>query len=253
MLTIRGLGVSFGPVSVLRDVSFDCSKGKVTAVIGPNGAGKTTLFDALTGFATPFGGSVECEGKRVTGLAPHRIARAGISRTFQTPRLFDRMTVLENLKVANDDGGLVKLTLSALSRWGERRHDRANRAKAAELLEFLQLGRAQGQLAADLSGGQRKLVELGRALMTDPQYILLDEPVAGVAPSLVADIGRRLREIAGRGLGVVLIEHNMDFVMKVSDYVVVIANGSILTKGEASEVQADPRVLEVYLGGVPKP
>jgi ABC-type branched-subunit amino acid transport system ATPase component len=253
MLSISGLSVSFGDVPVLRNISFECRKGEVTAIIGPNGAGKTTLFDALTGFVAPWEGSVDCEAKRISGLAPYRVARAGISRTFQTPRLFDQMTVLENLKVAHEDGGLFWLTLSALVRWGELRHDHASRKKAIELLEFLQLGRAHRQLAADLSGGQRKLVELGRALMTDPQYILLDEPVAGVAPALVGEIGKRLRDLAARGLGVVLIEHNMDFVMKISDYVVVIANGGILTKGDADQVRADPRVLEVYLGGAPEP
>ena len=253
MLTIGGLSVSFGVVPVLRDVSFECGKGQVTAVIGPTRAGKTTLFDALTGFVAAREGSVVCDEKQVSGLAPYRVARSGISRTFQTPRLFDRMTVLENLKVAHEDGGLLRLTLSAFARRSEAGHDRASADKATGILEFLRLDHVRHQLAADLSGGQRKLVELGRALMTDPQYVLLDEPVAGVAPALVGEIGVRLRELAERGLGVVLIEHNMDFVMKTSDYVVVIANGAILTRGTADEVRADPRVLEVYLGGATQP
>ncbi|MEO6986574.1 MAG: ABC transporter ATP-binding protein [Paralcaligenes sp.] len=249
MLRINGLTVSFGSVSVLKNISFECKRGEVTAVIGPNGAGKTTLFDTVTGFTAALTGSVECGGTKVSGLAPFLVARAGLSRTFQTPRLFDRMTVLENLKVAHEDEGLLQLAISALTRSGELHHDLAASKKAIEILKSLQLEHVKDNFAADLSGGQRKLVELGRALMTDPQYLLLDEPVAGVAPALVEDIGRRLRELADGGLGVVLIEHNMDFVMKVSDYVVVMTNGSVLTSGAADEVRADPRVLEAYLSG----
>ncbi|HEY9460198.1 MAG TPA: ABC transporter ATP-binding protein [Paralcaligenes sp.] len=249
MLRINGLAVSFGSVSVLKNISFECKPGQVTAIIGPNGAGKTTLFDAMTGFTPTLAGSTECGKTNISGLAPFLVARAGLSRTFQTPRLFDRMTVLENLKVAHEDEGLFELAMSALTRSGELRQDRTASSKAIELLRSLQLEHVKDNFAADLSGGQRKLVELGRALMTDPQYILLDEPVAGVAPALVEDIGRRLRELAQGGLGVVLIEHNMDFVMKVSDYVVVMTNGSVLTSGAADEVRADPRVLEAYLSG----
>lgn len=250
MLTIENLSVAFGGFRILRDVSFACEPGKVTAVIGPNGAGKTTLFDAVTGFIGS-GGAAKCDGADVPSNAPHLVARAGLARTFQTPRLFEGMSVLENFMVAARSETPFSLALSALSRRGERlQNEKAYRA-AVGWLDFLQLSRVGDNLASDLSGGQRKLVELGRALMTDPMYLLLDEPVAGVAPELVGEIGERLRDLANRGLGVLVIEHNMDFVMKFSDYVVVMVNGEILTEGSAETVRADSRVLEAYLGGVP--
>lgn len=250
MLTIDRLSVHIDGNRILRDVSFECEPGKVTAIIGPNGAGKTTLFDALTGFVPREGGAVLCDDREVPHSSPHRVARCGLSRTFQTPRLFDEMTVLENLEVASHDGGLASLVRSACLRHEEQQMRRETRKTAGDLLEFLHLEPVSDNLAADLSGGQRKLVELGRALMTEPRYILLDEPVAGVAPALVKDVGARLQDLAAKGLGVLVIEHNMDFVMGISDFVIVLVNGEVLTQGSAKEVCSDPRVLAAYLGEV---
>lgn len=249
MLTIENLLVQFGGNVVIDDVSIECAPGQVTAIIGPNGAGKTTLFDAVTGFAKRRGGVVSCEDTDLSGLPPYRVARAGLARTFQTPRLFEGMSVLENLVVASYDGGLPKLAQGAFLRIGASAFEKKALDDAMYWLEFLKLTSKRDAYASDLSGGQRKLVELGRALMTSPSYILLDEPVAGVAPALVNEIGVRLQELAAKGLGVVVIEHNMDFVMRISDRVIVLANGRVLTRGTAEEIQAHPEVLEAYLGG----
>ncbi|CAM5221262.1 Branched-chain amino acid transport system ATP-binding protein OS=Castellaniella defragrans OX=75697 GN=HNR28_001738 PE=4 SV=1 [Castellaniella defragrans] len=249
MLVIDRLSVQINGNRILKDVGFECEPGKVTAIIGPNGAGKTTLFDAMTGFVPRAGGTVLCDTHAVPHASPHRVARCGLSRTFQTPRLFEEMTVLENLEIASQDGGLAALVRSACLRYEERRMRAEARKTAGELLEFLRLDPVRDNLTSDLSGGQRKLVELGRALMTEPRYVLLDEPVAGVAPALVKDVGARLRDLAAQGLGVLVIEHNMDFVMNISDFVIVMVNGEVLTQGSAAEVRSDPRVLAAYLGG----
>lgn len=250
MLTVENFSVRIGANTVVNSVSLSCTPGQVTAIIGPNGAGKTTLFDAVTGYSKSSAGLVSCDGRSLTRRLPHQIARAGIARTFQTPRLFEGMTVAENLLVACPDGGLPSVVRSALTRFGVRAFERRAMERVRYWLDFLKLHDKRDNLAGDLSGGQRKLVELGRALMTEPKYVLLDEPVAGVAPALVNEIGLRLQELAGQGLGVVVIEHNMDFVMRISDRIFVLANGKVLTNGTAAEVQAHPDVLEAYLGGV---
>lgn len=249
MLKVDHFSVAFGMNVVVDKVSLSCAAGEITAIIGPNGAGKTTLFDAITGYSRPSGGTVACDGVDITGRLPYRVARSGIARTFQTPRLFDGMSVMENLVVACPDGGLPTLVWSALSRTGVRAFEKRARNKALHWLNFLKLRDKRDSLAADLSGGQRKLVELGRALMTEPKFVLLDEPVAGVAPALVSEIGSHLRDLALQGLGIVVIEHNMDFIMRNSDRVFVLANGCVLAQGTAAEIQAHPEVLEAYLGG----
>lgn len=249
MLVIDNLSVRFGGNIIIDGVSFSCSPGEVTAIIGPNGAGKTTLFDTVTGYTKSRSGSIRCDGVQLCGMPTFKIGRSGLARTFQTPRLFEGMTVLENLVVASNDGGLPRLLRSAFFRVGERSFENKAISKATYWLEFLKLTAKRDVYASDLSGGQRKLVELGRALMTEPRYILLDEPVAGVAPALVNEIGTRLQELAAKGLGVIIIEHNMDFIMRISNHVVVLASGKVLARGTAKEIQAHPEVLEAYLGG----
>ena len=249
MLVIENLSVQFGGNVVVDDVSFSCSPGEVTAIIGPNGAGKTTLFDAVTGYTKARSGSVRSDATQLCGKPTFKIGRSGVARTFQTPRLFEGMTVLENLIVASNDGGLPALTRAAFFRVGERAFENKAIDQAMYWLEFLKLSAKRDVYASDLSGGQRKLVELGRALMTEPRYVLLDEPVAGVAPAMVNEIGTRLQELAAKGLGVIIIEHNMDFIMRISDHVVVLASGRVLARGTAKEIQSHPEVLEAYLGG----
>lgn len=250
MFTIDNLTVRFGATTVVDHVSIRCEPGAVTAIIGPNGAGKTSLFDAVTGYVAASDGEVSCAGRRIDRRPPHAVARRGLARTFQTPRLFDGMTVMENLLVAAPDGGLLELVPRAITRVGLKRTEARAREKARYWLDFLRLNDKAHLRAEELSGGQRKLVELGRALMTEPTFVLLDEPVAGVAPALVRDISARLRELAQEGLGVVVIEHNMEFVMGIAQDVYVLASGQVIAHGEPAHVRNEPAVLEAYLGGV---
>lgn len=247
MLEITDISVRFGAQQVLDRVSLRCDDGRITAVIGPNGAGKTTLFDAISGFTRRQSGEVLCDGMRIPSI-PHRLTKFGIARTFQSPRLFDEMSVLENLVVASHDGGAPATFWNAVMRKPNRAFERRSVDRADELLEFLELTAKASTISGSLSGGQRKLVETGRALMTDPRFLMLDEPVAGVAPALVNTIGAQLRRLADSGIGVLLIEHNMEFVMGIADHVFVLAQGRLLAEGSPAEIREHPEVLEAYLG-----
>jgi ABC-type branched-subunit amino acid transport system ATPase component len=248
MLKVSGVEASFGAVHVLRGVALEAREGEITAVIGPNGAGKTTLFDTISGYVRPSAGDVHLNGRSILGEPPHRIARNGLSRTFQVPRLFTDLPVLENLMVA----GQRQLGESPWRVWlnlrSVQRQESEIEKRAWDVAEFLDLKEMAGELASDLSGGQQKLVELGRALMTDPSAVLLDEPVAGVSPSLAVRIGERLDALKSEGHAMVLIEHNMEFVMRHADTVFVLALGEIISSGSPDVVRSDPAVLEAYLG-----
>lgn len=249
ILSVRNVEKRFGGLVAVDGASFDVETGSITGLIGPNGAGKTTLFNVLTGFYAPDGGRVLFRGEEIQGSSPTRIARAGIGRTFQTPRIFEGMTVEENLAFAakNQTG---ETALGVLTRPGRvRTEEAAIDERVAETLEFLQLDHLADEYARGLSGGQRKLLELGRVLMTDADLILLDEPVAGVNPALTDDLLDRLHELNDEGRTLLLIEHDMAVVMNHCDHVVVLHDGRELAEGPPSVVQEDERVIEAYLGG----
>ena len=206
-------------------------------------------MNVASGTVQPDSGTIRVGGQAIDVLTPALAATSGIAIVHQHPAVLPDMTVLENLIVASNDGGLPALTRAAFFRVGERAFENKAIDQAMYWLEFLKLSAKRDVYASDLSGGQRKLVELGRALMTEPRYVLLDEPVAGVAPAMVNEIGTRLQELAAKGLGVIIIEHNMDFIMRISDHVVVLASGRVLARGTAKEIQSHPEVLEAYLGG----
>ncbi len=249
MLELKGISKSFGGLRAVDDVSLNLTRGAITGLIGPNGAGKTTLFNTIAGALAPSSGSIHFEGQPIHGKAPYQIYRCGIARTFQIPRPFGALSVLENVMLA-------PLRQSGEQFWNNlirpglvRQQERANRDKAVQVLDFLNLTRLADEPARNLSGGQLKLLELGRTLMSDPKLILLDEPGAGVNPTLLGQITERIVELNRRGISFLIIEHNMDFVMNLCKPVVVMAAGRVLMQGEPVDVRRDPRVLEAYLGG----
>jgi neutral amino acid transport system ATP-binding protein len=231
---------SFGGVTAVDGASVTFLPGKVNALIGPNGSGKTTFFNCVTGMIKPDSGRVRYDGHDITGRAPHRIARAGIGRSFQLCRVFPRMTVLDNLLVAVRADGLRKQLTSGR---GQAEIDRARGWLARVGIDHLERAEAR-----NLSWGQQKLLELAGVLMADPQTILLDEPAGGVNPSLIGRIGTLVRELNAEGRTFLIVEHNMDMVMSLSDHVVVFDRGRPIAEGPPSVIKADPRVLEAYLG-----
>ena len=226
---------AFGGIRAVSDVSFTIARGAVTGLIGPNGAGKTTLFNQLSGIDRPDSGRVIFEGRRIDGLPASRVTRLGIGRTFQSVRVFGDMTVRENVRVADMNGG----------KGGEPNAQ----GRIAEALDFVDMGPHVDAMAGRLSYGQRKLVELAMVLVQAPKLMLLDEPVAGVNPVLIEKIGDILERLARGGHTLLIVEHNIPFVSRLCDRVIVMVNGSILTEGAPREIQSDARVLEAFLGG----
>jgi branched-chain amino acid transport system ATP-binding protein len=248
MLRVHGLTKRFGGVAALRDCSLNIRDGTITGLIGPNGAGKTTLFAVVAGLLTPDTGDVLFEGRRITGEAPHRLVHRGLVKTFQVPREFARLSVLENLLVSTLDHPGESFHEIWVRPAHVRQAEAAGVARARELLAFLTLDRLADEPAGTLSGGQKKLLEVGRALMTRPRLLLLDEPFAGVNPTLGRSLMRMLRDLRDGGVTLAIIEHNMEAIMALSDFVYVLAEGRVLVGGLPGEIRQDPRVLQAYLG-----
>jgi ABC-type branched-subunit amino acid transport system ATPase component len=236
VLETTGLTKAFGGVTAVDGASVEFPLGKVSALIGPNGSGKTTFFNCVTGMIRPDSGRVRYQGHDITGRAPHRIARAGIGRSFQLCRVFPRMTVLENLLVAVRGGSL------------KGAHNRGDIERARGWLARVGIDHLERAEARNLSWGQQKLLELAGVLMGEPETILLDEPAGGVNPALIERIGALVRELNAEGRTFLVVEHNMDLVMSLSDHVVVFDRGQPIAAGPPSVIRADPRVLEAYLG-----
>lgn len=247
LLEVRDVVHAFGVVHAVDGATLDVQAGSITGLIGPNGAGKSTLFNCVSGFLRPRSGQVLLEGRRIEGARPHRIARAGLVRTFQTPRALTRMTVLENVVLAAQRHAGERLG-GMLSR-SARRREREARARGIELLELVRLEGYAEQLAGTLSGGQRKLLDLVRALMAEPRILLLDEPMAGVSPALRVELLEHILALRTRdGVTLLIIEHDLDFVMRASDRVVVMNDGRVIAEGTPEEVRGDERVVDAYLG-----
>jgi neutral amino acid transport system ATP-binding protein len=246
-LQVQDVVRAFDGVRAVDGATLEVEPGSITGLIGPNGAGKSTLFNCVSGFLRPDAGRVLLDGKRIDRRAPHRIARSGLVRTFQTPRALTRMTVLENVVLAAPRHGGERLGGSLFPR--ARRREREARGRAAELLELVRLTSHADALAGTLSGGQRKLLELVRALMAKPRILLLDEPMAGVSPTLRVELLEHILALRDRdGITLLVVEHDLDFIMGASDRVIVMNDGAVIAQGSPDDVRADERVVDAYLG-----
>jgi len=245
MLEVRDIVRAFGGVHAVDGASFDVEAHSITGLIGPNGAGKSTLFNCVSGFLRAQSGSVLLDGRPIHRFAAHRIARAGLVRTFQTPRALTRMTVLDNVLLAAPRHPGERLGGAIAGRGREREA----RTRADSLLELVGLQASADTLAGTLSGGQRKLLDLVRALMAEPRLLLLDEPMAGVSPAVRVDLFAHIRELRDHnGITFLIVEHDLDFVMNASDHVVVMNDGKVIASGSPDEVRGNEQVVDAYLG-----
>ncbi|WP_323016982.1 ABC transporter ATP-binding protein [Castellaniella sp.] len=250
LLEVRDLAKSFGGLRAVDHCSFQVERGTITGLIGPNGAGKTTVFNLITGFIPPDSGRILLDGQDIAHLRPDQIFARGLCRTFQIPREHGTMSVLENLLLV-PPGQSGERWWNAMFRPGQVQAEESRHLhKAREVLEYLQLTHVQHEYAANLSGGQKKLLEMGRMLMADPQIILLDEPAAGVNRTLLQSIIANIQSLVrDRGITFLLIEHDMNMVMSLCDPVVVMSEGRKLAEGDPASVRNNQAVLEAYLGG----
>jgi branched-chain amino acid transport system ATP-binding protein len=249
LLSVEGVAKWFGGLAALRGASFTIAPGSVTALIGPNGAGKTTMIDLISGYERPDSGTIRFEGRRIDGLATHRVARRGVVRTFQLTRVFAAMSVRDNMLVGAQKHPGERLHRFPLGLASVRQAEKGARERADELLRAFALADKADGYAGTLSGGQRKLLEFARALMADPRLVLLDEPMAGVNRALGGYLLDKMEQLRREeGTTFLFVEHDMDVVMTRADRVVVMAEGVVVADGPPSMIQRDPRVLDAYLG-----
>jgi branched-chain amino acid transport system ATP-binding protein len=249
LLEVENVRRAFGGLVAVNDVSFKVSQGQVKGIIGPNGAGKTTLFNILSGLINSEAGRIVFNGRPVNGSKPFEMARAGMSRTFQTPSLFLQLSVLENVMVGRHGRSRKGFIGCGLRLPGQGREERSIHAAALAQLEYVGLSHLAELPASSLAFGQRRMVELARALASEPALLLLDEPASGLNTKEKEDLGVLIRKCQERGVTILLVEHDMSMVMGLSDDILVLHNGAVIAEGAPAVVQNDERVVRVYLGG----
>ena len=247
-LEVTNLKKSFGGIKAVDVESLNLNRNELTSIIGPNGAGKTTFFDLISGFQDSDEGKVYLNNKNITKSQPYAIARLGMIRTFQLTKVFDRMTVLENMmfsaSTVNNDSFLKSLAKLPSQKTTEKKI----RDKSFEIMKELNIDHMANSYAREMSGGQKKLLELGRSIINNPSVLLLDEPLAGVNPKLAEEILQIIVNLAGKGISILMVEHNIEAVMKISERVIVLAEGKVIADSTPENIRSDEKVIEAYLG-----
>jgi branched-chain amino acid transport system ATP-binding protein len=242
-----GIVRRFGGLTAVDVEHVEIQRGSITALIGPNGAGKTTFFNLLTGFDQPNEGEWSLNGDSLKGVPPHKVARKGMVRTFQLTKALSKMTVLDNMRLGVS-GQAGEKFWRALLPFAWKAQERRNTERAQELLTRFKLDAKQADFAGEMSGGQRKLLEMARALMVEPEMVMLDEPMAGVNPALTQSLLGHIKDLREQGMTVLFVEHDMDMVRDISDWVIVMAQGQVIAEGPPDSVMSDQRVIDAYLG-----
>ena len=248
LISVNNLKKSFGGLKAVDVQELSFKEGELTSIIGPNGAGKTTFFDLISGFQNADSGSIFLKDKNISNAQPYKIARMGMVRTFQLTKVFDRMTVMENLLFSGSNIKNDSFLRSFIKLNSQKLYESNLREKANEIMNDLNIGHMANSYARELSGGQKKLLELARSIINEPEILLLDEPLAGVNPKLAEDILSLITKLSDSGITILMVEHNIEAVMKISERIVVLAEGSLIADGMPNEIRTDNNVIEAYLG-----
>ena len=248
LISVNNLKKSFGGLKAVDVQELSFKEGELTSIIGPNGAGKTTFFDLISGFQNADSGSIFLKDKDISNAQPYKIARMGMVRTFQLTKVFDRMTVMENLLFSGSNIKNDSFLRSFIKLNSQKLYESNLREKANEIMNDLNIGHMANSYARELSGGQKKLLELARSIINEPEILLLDEPLAGVNPKLAEDILSLITKLSDSGITIIMVEHNIEAVMKISERIVVLAEGSLIADGIPNEIRTNSNVIEAYLG-----